>query len=90
MDAYVTLRPFAASALHIAALQQLHSLAHVLRQPVPVSFFWKETGIQTTAAAHAVRAFAAVHLVTIGVTNTDVTCHSVADDGAAAHGMDCT
>jgi len=90
MDAYFTLMPFAASVLYIAALQQLHPLAHVLRQLVPVSFFWKETGTLTTAAAHAVRAFAAVHLVTIGVTNTDVTCHSVAGDGAAAHGMDCT
>jgi hypothetical protein len=28
--------------------------------------------------------------VTIGVTNTEVTRNSDADDGAAAYGMDCT
>jgi hypothetical protein len=57
---------------------------------VPVSFFWKETGTSTTAAALIARDFAAIPLVTIGVTNADVTSNSDADDGAADQGMDCT
>jgi len=61
-----------------------------LRQPAPVSFFWKETGAPTAAAAQLVQGFAAFPLVTIGVTNTEVTSNSDADDGAAAQGMDCT
>jgi hypothetical protein len=65
-------------------------LAISLRQPAPVSFFWKETGAPTTAAAHAVHGLAATLLVTIGMTNTEVTSNSDADDGAAAQGMDCT
>lgn len=73
-----------------AALQQPFRLAISLRQPAPVSFFRKETGAPTAAAAQLVKGFAAFPLVTIGVTNTEVTSNSDADDGAAAQGMDCT
>ena len=73
-----------------AALQQPIRLAIPVRQPAPVSFSRKETGAPTAAAAHLVQGFAAFPLVTIGVTNTEVTSNSDADDGAAAHGMDCT
>ncbi|WP_338579735.1 hypothetical protein [Pseudomonas sp. ML2-2023-6] len=73
-----------------AAVQQSIRLATSLRQPAPVSFFWKETGAPTAAAAQLVQGFAAFPLVTIGVTNTEVTSNSDADDGAAAQGMDCT
>jgi hypothetical protein len=62
----------------------------MLRQPVPVSFFWKETGTSDTAAALIAYGFAAFPLVTIGVTNADVTSNSHVDDGAADQGMDCT
>ncbi|WP_256582865.1 hypothetical protein [Pseudomonas sp. PICF141] len=72
------------------ALQQPIRLAILLRQPAPVSFSRKETGAPTTAAAHLVQGIAAFPLVTIGVTNTEVTSDSDADDGAAAQGMDCT
>jgi len=69
-------------------------LATSLRQPAPVSFSRKETGAPTAAAAQLVQGFAAFPLatigVTIGVTNTEVTSNSDTDDGAAAHGMDCT
>ena len=75
---------------YFAALQQPIRLAISLRQPAPVSFFRKETGAPTAAAAQLVQGFAAFPLVTIGVTNTDVTSNSDADDGAAAYGMDCT
>jgi hypothetical protein len=57
---------------------------------VPVSFFWKETGTSTTAAALIAQGFAAFPLVTVGVTNADVTSNSAVDDGAADQGMDCT
>ena len=67
-----------------------YPLGRILRQPVPVSFFWKETGTSTTAAALIAQGFAAFPLVTIGVTNADVTSNSLVDDGAADHGMDCT
>ncbi|MFY1030843.1 hypothetical protein [Pseudomonas asiatica] len=67
-----------------------YSLGQLLRQPVPVSFFWKETGTSTTAAALIAQGFAAFPLVTIGVTNADVTSNSHVDDGAADQGMDCT
>jgi hypothetical protein len=56
----------------------------------PVYTFRKETGVPTAAAAQLVQGFAAFPLVTIGVTNTEVTSNSDADDGAAAHGMDRT
>ena len=74
----------------ISALQQLIRVAISLRQPAPVSFSRKETGAPTTAAAQLVQGFAAFPLVTIGVTNADVTCNSDADDGAADQGMACT
>lgn len=67
-----------------------YPLGRILRQPAPVSVSWKETGAPTTAAAHIERGFAATLLVTIGVTNTEVTSNSDADDGAADHGLDCT
>ena len=73
-----------------AALQQPIRLAISLRQPAPVSFRKKETGAPPAAAAQLVQGFAAFPLVTIGVTNTEVTSNSDADDGAAAQGMDCT
>ena len=73
-----------------AALQQPIRLAISLRQPASVSFFRKETDAPTAAAAQLVQGFAAFPLVTIGVTNTEITSNSDADDGAAAHGMDCT
>jgi len=53
-------------------------------------FHWKETGAPTIAAALIAHGFAAIPLVTIGVTNADVTSNSAVDDGAADHGMDCT
>jgi hypothetical protein len=65
-------------------------LAISVRQPAPVSFSQKETGAPTAAAVQLVQGFAAFPLVTIGVTNTEVTSNSDADDGAEAKGMDCT
>jgi hypothetical protein len=61
-----------------------------LRQPAFVSYFQEETNAPTAAAAHLVQGFAAFLLVTIGVTNTEVTSNSDTDDGAAAHRMGCT
>ena len=78
------------SYLYIPALQQLIRLAISLSQPASVSYFQEETDAPTAAAAQLVQGFAAFPLVTIGVTNTEVTSNSDADDGAAAHGMDCT
>ena len=96
MDAYFYL----CAHLPVCPLRQLtplpscsaatYPLGHFMRQPAPVSFFRKETGAPTAAAAQLVQGFAAFPLVTIGVTNTEVTSNSDADDGAAAHGMDCT
>jgi hypothetical protein len=54
-----------------SCLQQPIRLAISLRQPAPVSFFRKETGAPTAAAAHLVQGVAAFPLVTIGVTNTE-------------------
>ena len=90
MDAYFSALPTAAKPPYPAALQQPIRLAISLRQPARVSFFQKETRAPTAAAAHAIQGLAAFPLVTIGVTNTEVTSNSDADDGAAAHGMDCT
>ncbi|MBM1188961.1 hypothetical protein GYM98_19980 [Pseudomonas lundensis] len=78
------------SSPFIAALQQPIRLAIPVRQSASVSFSRKETGAPTTAAAHVVHGFAATLLATIGVTNTEVTSNSDANDGAAAQGMDCT
>ena len=84
---------------HIALVRQIH------RTSLPCSnlsawptiaptcarlFLWKETGTSTTAAAPIAQGFAAFPLVTIGVTNADVTSNSAVDDGAADQGMDCT
>jgi hypothetical protein len=72
MDAYFSLRAHCGNSFpFIAALQQPIRLAISLRQPAPVSFFRKETGAPTTAAAHLVQGIAAFPLVTIGVTNTE-------------------
>ena len=91
MDAYFYQRAHCGNSFpFIAALQQSIRLAISLRQPAPVSFSRKETGAPTTAAGHLVQGFAAFPLVTIGVTNTEVTSNSDVDDGAAAQGMDCT
>lgn len=78
------------SSPFIAALQHPIRLAISMHQPAPVSFFRKDTGAPTTAAGHLIQGFVAFPLVTIGVTNTDVTSNSDADDGAADQGMDCT
>lgn len=67
-----------------------YPLGHFLRQPFARLFPSKETGAPTAAAAQLVQGFAAFPLVTIGVTKTEVTSNSDADDGAAAQGMDCT
>jgi len=67
-----------------------YPLGRILRQPVTVSFFWKETVTSNTAAAQIAYGFAAIPLVTIGVTNADLTSNSLVDDGAADQGMDCT
>jgi len=56
---------------------------------VPLSFFWKESGTSTTAASLIAQSFAAFPLLTIDVTNADVTSNLV-DDGAADQGMECT
>jgi hypothetical protein len=53
-------------------------------------FLQERDGRSYTAAAHIERGFAAILLVTIGVTNTEVTSNSNVDDGAAGHGLDCT
>ena len=91
MDAYFYLCAHCGnSSLFVTALQQSVRLAISLRQPSPVSFSRKETGAPTAAAALIAQGFAAFPLVTIGVTNTEITSNSEADDGAAAQGMDCT
>jgi len=84
---------------HMALVRQIH------RNSLPCSnlsawptiaptcarlLLWKETGTSTTAAALIAHGFAAIPLVTIGVTNADVTSNSAVDDGAADQGMDCT
>ena len=76
--------------LSLAALQQLIRLAISCANLLPVSLPPKETGAPTAVAAQLVKGFAAFPLVTIGVTNTEITSNSDADDGAAAQGMDCT
>ncbi|GAB7531577.1 hypothetical protein PS3A_39910 [Pseudomonas sp. 3A(2025)] len=78
------------SSHYVAALQQPIRLAISLRQSAPVSFSRKEAGAPTAAAAQIVQGFAAFPLMTIDVTNTEVTSNSDADDGPAAQVMDCT
>jgi hypothetical protein len=91
MDAYFYQRAHCGNSFpFIAALQQPIRLAISWRQPAPASFSRKETGATTVAAAQLVEGFTALPLVTIGVTNTEFTSNSDADDGAATHGMDCT
>jgi len=53
-------------------------------------FLRKETGAPDTAAAPIAHGFAAFPLVTIGVTNADVTDNSDTDDDAADQVIDCT
>ena len=89
MDAYFRSWPSCARRL-LRCPAATYPLGRILRQPAPVSFSWKETGTSNTAAALIALGFAAIPLVTIGVTNADVTSNSHADDGAADHGMDCT
>jgi len=67
-----------------------HPLGHSTAPTCARLFLWKETGAPTAAAALIAWGFAAFPLVTIGVTNTEATSNSDADDGAAAQGMDCT
>jgi hypothetical protein len=74
----------------LAALQQHIRLAISRANLLPVSLPPKETGAPTAAAAQLVQGFAAFPFVTIGVTNTEVTSNSDADDGAAIQGMNCT
>ncbi|WP_426135067.1 hypothetical protein [Pseudomonas sp. PWP3-1b2] len=90
MDAYFSALPTAATQAFSWLLCSNFPLGHFLRQPVARLFAPKETGAPTAAAAQLVQGFAAFLLVTIGVTNTEVTSNSDADDGAAAHAMDCT
>jgi hypothetical protein len=72
MDAYFYLCAHCGNSHpFLAVLQQLIHLAISLRQLAPVSFFRKETGAPTAAAAHLVQGIAAFPLVTIGVTNTE-------------------
>jgi hypothetical protein len=47
--------------------------------------FGNDTGAHPSAAAPIGRGVAATFLVTIGVTNTEVTGNSDVDDGAADH-----
>jgi len=52
----------------------------------PLGYF---AGASNIAAALIAFGFAATSLVTIGVTNADVTSNSDVDDGATDQGMDC-
>jgi ABC-type molybdate transport system permease subunit len=90
MDAPLVYGPRAPTFSLFSCPAATYPLGHLLRQPAPVSFCWKETGTSNTAAALIAQGFAAIPLVTIGVTNADVTSNSAVDDGAANHGMDCT
>jgi hypothetical protein len=84
---------------HIALVRQIH------RTSLPCSnlsawpnlaptcarlFLLERDGHFSTAAALIAQGFAAFPLVTIGVTNADVTSNSAVDDGAADQGKDCT
>lgn len=76
--------------LYPSAQQQPIRLA-ISRAPTCAHLFHrKETGAPDTAVALVAHGSAAIPLVTIGVTNADVTSNSHADDGAADQGMDCT
>lgn len=73
MDAYSNNLPAAAddgsTSLHCSNLTSWHTS---LRQTSPVSFSWKETGAHTTAASHVAYDIAAILLVTIGLTKSDL------------------
>ena len=75
---------------YFAALQQPIRLAEFCANLRPSLSPVKETGASSTAAALIAPGSAATPLVTIGVTNADVTSNSDVDDGAADQGMDCT
>ncbi|MGE8059732.1 hypothetical protein [Pseudomonas sp. NPDC089547] len=91
MDAYFrSSRSCASRDFLLRCPAATYPLGRLLHQPAPVSFSWKETGASSTAAALIAFGFAAISLVTIGVTNADVISNSAADDGAADQGMDCT
>ena len=84
---------------HMALVRQLYrtslpcSNLSAWPNPAPTCarlFLWKETGTSNTAAALIAHGFASFPLVTIGVTNADVTNNNDVDDGAADQGMDCT
>ena len=87
MDAYSTDLPTAAddgpTSLHCSNLTSWHTS---LRQTLPVSFSWKETGARTTAASHALQGIAATLLVKIGQTNPFVAIRNDTGTGAAACG----
>ncbi|BAP43422.1 putative uncharacterized protein [Pseudomonas sp. StFLB209] len=102
-DSHPAARPVTTHVMD--ALTHLALVRQILRTSLPCSnlsawpkiaptcarlFQWKETGTSTTAAALIAQGFAAFSLVTIGVTNADVTSNSHVDDGAAEQGMDCT
>jgi hypothetical protein len=67
-----------------------YPFGRILSQPALLSFTCVLRGVTTTSAARNAHGFAAIPLVTIGVTNADATSNSAVDDGAADHGMDCT
>ena|GEM_PF-5832581 len=84
---------------HMALVRQLHHTSlpcsNLSAWPTTAPtcarlFLWKETGTLTTAATLIAQGFAAIPLVTIGVTNADVTSNSHVDDGTADQGMDYT
>ncbi|GLO03384.1 hypothetical protein PPUJ13061_32820 [Pseudomonas putida] len=102
-DSHPAARPVTTHVMD--ALTHIALVRQILRTSLPCSnlsawpnpaptcarlFLWKETGTSTTAAALIAKGFAAFPLVTIGVTNADVTSNSAVDDGAADQGMDCT
>ena len=65
-------------------------LAQDSQRIAPVYTSRKKAGASVTAAALIAHGLAASPLVTIGVTNADVTSNSHVIDGAADQGMDCT
>ena len=65
MDAYFRSWPSCARQhLLLRCPAATYPLGRILRQPVPVSFSWKETGASDTAAALIALGFAATPLVT--------------------------
>ncbi|WP_236409956.1 hypothetical protein [Pseudomonas sp. S31] len=88
MDALYTYGPRAPATPYSAVLQQPIRLAESCANLRPS--LSEETGASDTAAALIAQGFAAIPLVTMGVTNADVISRNDADDGAADQGMDCT